>query len=60
MIRIRTASIIKTSSEIRSFRSLRLSVGAPLVALDQGRIRQGQARRQATKDRLAWLHASQS
>jgi hypothetical protein len=57
MTRIQSVSSIKTSSEIKSFRSLPHSVGAPLRALDQGRMQLGYARRVASRDRRAWLDA---
>lgn len=55
--RIQTVSSIRTSSEIKGFRSLVHSVGAPLRALDQGRIQLGYARRIAARDRRNWLDA---
>lgn len=55
--RIQTVSSIKTSTEIKGFRSLAHSVGAPLGALDQGRIHLGYARRIASRDRRNWLDA---
>ena len=57
MTRIQSVSSIKTSSKIKSFRSLPHSVGAPLMALDQGRIQLGYARRVASRDRRAGLDA---
>jgi len=57
MIKIKTANGIRTSSEIKSYRSLRHAVGAPLRALDWGRTKMGQAKRLAKKDWKIWFRA---
>jgi hypothetical protein len=54
MIRVQTSADLKTSSEIRGFRSLRHPVGPPLGALERGRLAQGRARRAARMDWKAW------
>ena len=56
MIKIKTASGIKTSAEIKSYRSLRHSVGAPLSSLDWGRMKMGHAKRAAKKDWKICVH----
>ncbi len=45
MIKIKTANAIRTSSEIKSYRSLKHAVAAPLGSIDCGRIKMGQAKR---------------
>ena len=57
MIRIKTVEAIKTSSEIKSYRSLRYAVAAPLSALDSGRMKMGYAKRMAKKDWEIWFQA---
>ncbi|MFB1490392.1 MULTISPECIES: hypothetical protein [unclassified Thiocapsa] len=57
MIRIRTATILKTSAAIRSFRSLRHPVGPSLRAYDLGRVQQGCACCKARQDHQAWRNA---
>ncbi len=57
MIRIKTVDAIKTSSEIKSYRSLRHAVGAPLSSLDWGRMKMGHAKRMAKKDWKIWFQA---
>ncbi|MDA8408118.1 MAG: hypothetical protein M0T73_14835 [Deltaproteobacteria bacterium] len=57
MIKIKTVNGIKTSSEIKSYRSLRHAVGAPVSALDWGRMKMGQAKRLAKKDWKIWFQA---
>ncbi len=57
MIRVNTANSIKTSAEIKSYRSLRHSVGAPLGYLDRGRMGMGSAKRLAKKDWKIWFQA---
>lgn len=57
MIKIKTASGIKTSAEIKSYRSLRHSVGAPLSSLDWGRMKMGHAKRAAKRDWKVWFRA---
>ena len=57
MIRIKTADAIKTSSEIKSYRSLRHAVAAPLGSIDCGRIKMGQAKRRERKDYKIWFQA---
>ncbi|MFA6220829.1 MAG: hypothetical protein WC647_00800 [Desulfomonilaceae bacterium] len=57
MIRIKTSDEIKTSSEIKSYRSLRHPVGPPLSSLDWGRMKMGHAKRMAKKDWKIWFQA---
>jgi hypothetical protein len=57
MIRIKTAEAIKTSSEIKSYRSLRHLVGPPLSSLDSGRMKMGYAKRMEKKDYKIWFQA---
>jgi hypothetical protein len=54
MIRVQTSAALKTSAEIRGFRSLKHPVGPHLGALDLGRLAQGRARRAARMDWRAW------
>jgi hypothetical protein len=57
MIKIQTAAAIRTSAEIRGFRSLKHAVGPRVRALDWGRIMQGRAQRIARADHKAWRAA---
>jgi hypothetical protein len=57
MIKIKTADAIKTSSEIKSYRSLRHAVAAPLSSFDGGRMKMGHAKRTAKKDWKIWFQA---
>jgi len=57
MIKIKTANAIKTSSEIKSYRSLKHAVAAPLGSIDCGRIKMGQAKRMEKKDYKIWFQA---
>ncbi len=54
MIKIQTSTAIRTSAEIRGFRSLKHPVGPRLRALDWGRMMQGCAQRMARADHKAW------
>ncbi|MGC8658864.1 MAG: hypothetical protein ACP5U1_07295 [Desulfomonilaceae bacterium] len=57
MLKINTANAIKTSSEIKSYRSIRHSVGAPQGSLDSGRIGMGTAKRLAKQGWKIWFQA---
>ena len=57
MIKIKTADAIKTSSEIKSYRSLRHAVAAPLGSIDCGRIKRSQAKRMEKKNYKIWFQA---
>ena len=57
MIKIKTANAIKTSSEIKSYRSLRHAVAAPMGSIDCGRIKMGYAKRMKKKDYKIWFQA---
>ena len=57
MIKLKTSSGIKTSAEIKSYRSLRHSTGAPLSSLDWGRMKMGHAKRSAKNDWKLWLQS---
>ena len=57
MIQVQTSIGIRTSAEIRGFRSLRHPVGPSLRALDMGRIMQGCAKRTARLDHRAWFRS---
>ena len=57
MIKIKTANAIRTSSEIKSYRSLKHAVAAPLGSIDCGRIKMGQAKRMEKKDYKFWYQA---
>jgi hypothetical protein len=57
MIRIKTADAIKTSSEIKSYRSLKYAVGPSLSSLDLGRMKMGHAKRMAKKDWKIWFQS---
>ncbi|WP_020503335.1 hypothetical protein [Lamprocystis purpurea] len=55
MITLQTSAGIRTSAEIRGFRSLRHPVGPRLSALDTGRMMQGRAHRMARMDHKSWF-----
>jgi hypothetical protein len=57
MIKIKTANAIKTSSEIKSYRSLRHAVAAPLGSIDCGRTKMGYAKRMEKQDYKIWFQA---
>ncbi|WP_295449731.1 hypothetical protein [uncultured Thiodictyon sp.] len=58
MINIHTSALIRTSAEIRSFRSLKNPVRPHQQALDAGRVLHGRGQRVARAHAKAW-HASQ-
>jgi len=55
MIKVQTSADIRSSAELRGFRSLRHPVGPRLSWLDRGRIVQAQARRMARGDHRSWF-----
>jgi hypothetical protein len=55
MIKVQTSSEVRTSADIRSFRSLKHPVGPALQSLDRGRIMQGHAKRSARMDHRVWF-----
>lgn len=57
MIKIKTSNAIKTSTEIKSYRSLRHAVAGPLSSFDWGRMKMGHAKRMANKDWKVWFQA---
>lgn len=58
MFKIQTSAGIRTSAEIRSFRSLKNPVRPHQRALDAGRVLHGRGQRIARTDAKAW-HAGQ-
>ena len=55
MIKVQTSAGIRTSADIRGFRSLRHPVGPSLRNLDRGRIANAGAHRAARMDHRAWF-----
>ena len=55
MIKVQTSSGIRTSAELRGFRSLRHPVGPSLRHFDLGRILNARAHRAARMDHRAWF-----
>lgn len=57
MIGIKSSNDLRTSAEIKSYRSLRHGVGSPMGRLDRGRIGMGLAKRLGRQDWKIWLRA---
>jgi hypothetical protein len=55
MIKVQTSAGIRTSAELRSFRSLRHPVGPSLRHLDRGRLANARAHRAARMDHRVWF-----
>ena len=54
-MKIKTRNWIRTSSEIKSYRSIRHATGAPLAHCDSGRMKLAEEKRLAKMDRDIWL-----
>jgi len=55
MIKVQTSAGIRTSADLRGFRSLKHPVGPCLHALDLGRIAHSRAKQTARMDHRAWF-----
>ena len=55
MIKVQTSADIRSSAELRGFRSLRHPVGPSLSWVDRGRMVQARAHRMARQDHKSWF-----